>query len=60
MSKRSGPVTFTVGMAVGGFGGFVLGALLGKQFVQVISMIAGLIDRRSSDDERLRFELMSQ
>jgi hypothetical protein len=47
-------------MAVGGFGGFVLGALLGKQFVQVISMIAGLIDRRSSDDERLRFELMSQ
>jgi hypothetical protein len=38
----------------------LLGALLGKQFVQVISMIAGLIDRRSSDDDRLRFELMSQ
>ena len=60
MSKRSGPVTFTVGMAVGGLGGFLLGAVLGKQFVHLVSMIAGLIDRRSSDEDRLRFELMSQ
>jgi hypothetical protein len=60
VSKRNGPVTFTVGIAVGGIGGFLLGAILGKQFVHIISMIAGLIDRRSSDEDRLRFELMSQ
>ena len=60
MSKRNGPVTFSVGVAVGGLGGFLLGAILGKQFVHVISMVAGLVDRRSSDEDRLRFELMSQ
>lgn len=60
MSKRNGPVTFTVGVAVGSLGGFLLGAVLGKQFVHVVSMIAGLIDRRTADEDRVRFELMSQ
>jgi len=60
VSNKNGPATFIAGIALGGFGGFVLGALLGKQFVQIISMIAGLIDRRSAEDDRLRFELMSQ
>ena len=60
MSKRNGSVTFSVGIAVGGVGGFLLGAVLGKQFVHVVSMVAGLVDRRSSDEDRLRFELMSQ
>jgi hypothetical protein len=60
VSQKNGPITFAAGIALGGFGGFLLGALLGKQFVQIISMIAGLIDRRSAEDDRLRFELMSQ
>jgi hypothetical protein len=60
VSKRNGPVTFSLGIAVGGIGGFLLGAILGKQFVHIVSMIASLIDRRSSDEDRVRFELMSQ
>ncbi|MEJ7838839.1 MAG: hypothetical protein WKF81_08485 [Thermomicrobiales bacterium] len=60
MSKRNRPVTFTVGVAVGSLGGFLLGAVLGKQFVHVVSLVGSLIDRRNSDDDRVRFELMSQ
>jgi hypothetical protein len=60
MQNTSRPVTFSAGMLVGGLGGFLLGALLGKQFIHVLSVLVNTVDRRSSDDERLRFELLSQ
>lgn len=48
----------TIGAATAGF---VLGALLGRYIVQMVSMIWALVDRRDrSDEERLRFELLLQ
>ena len=41
--------------------GFVLGALLGRYFAQLLSIIWAFVDRRDrSDDERLKFELLLQ
>ena len=41
--------------------GFVLGAVLGRSLVHLLSMIWAFIDRRDrSDEERLRFELLMQ
>lgn len=41
--------------------GFVLGALLGRYIVQLLSIIWTFVDRRDrSDDERLKFELLLQ
>ncbi len=58
---KNGPITFVLGSIAGGFAGFILGAFLGKYVLHVLSMLIGAIDRRgSSDDERLKFELMLQ
>jgi hypothetical protein len=41
--------------------GFVLGATLGRYFVQLLSVVWAFVDRRDrSDDHRLRFELLLQ
>jgi hypothetical protein len=41
--------------------GFVLGAVLGRSLVHLLSIIWAFIDRRDrSDNERLRFELLLQ
>ena len=41
--------------------GFVLGAVLGRYFVQLLSMIWTFVDRRDrGDEERLKFELLLQ
>ncbi|HWV22755.1 MAG TPA: hypothetical protein VNZ58_01075 [Thermomicrobiales bacterium] len=61
MFKKGGPVTFAVGAAAGLLGGFMLGILVGKYLIQLISLLYGMIDRRgSSDDDRLKFELLLQ
>lgn len=61
MFKQGGPFTFAIGAVAGLFGGFVLGVLFGKYLIQLISLLYGMIDRRSSsDEERLKFELLLQ
>lgn len=61
MFRNSGPITFFVGASMGAFGGFVLGALLGKYVLHLMSVLIGLVDRRGDgDDKRLRFELLLQ
>jgi hypothetical protein len=41
--------------------GFVLGAVLGRSLVHLLSIIWAFVDRRDrSDNERLRFELLLQ
>lgn len=41
--------------------GFVLGAVLGRYIVQLLSMIWAFVDRRDrADQERLKFELLLQ
>ena len=41
--------------------GFVLGAMLGRSLLHLLSVLWAFIDRRDrSDDERLRFELLLQ
>jgi hypothetical protein len=58
---KNGPVTFSIGAVLGALGGFVLGALLGKYALHLMSMLIGVVDRRSSTDEdRLRFEVLLQ
>lgn len=61
MFKNNGPITFTAGVAVGGLGGFILGAILGKYVFHLATVLFGALDRRNgSDEERLRFELLLQ
>lgn len=61
MFKQGGPITFAVGATAGIFGGFVLGVFFGKYLLQLLSLLYGMIDRRSSsDDDRLKFELLLQ
>jgi hypothetical protein len=41
--------------------GFVLGAVLGRYLVQLLSILWAFVDRRDrSDEERLKFELLLQ
>ena len=61
MFKNSGPITFTIGVTVGGLGGFVLGAFLGKYLLHLVSFLIGVVDRRGgTDEDRLKFELLLQ
>lgn len=58
---KSGPVTFSIGATLGALGGFVLGALLGKYALHMLTVLIGVVDRRgSSDEDRLRFEVLLQ
>jgi hypothetical protein len=41
--------------------GFVLGAVLGRYLLQLLSIVWAFVDRRDrSDEERLKFELLLQ
>lgn len=58
---KNGPITFVLGTLTGATAGFVLGALLGKYALHLISLLISAVDRRgSAEDERLKFELMLQ
>ncbi len=61
-SGPSRPIVFSVGVGVGALGGMVVGTLVGKHVVHLLSMVVGLVDRRLSgaSDERLNFELLLQ
>ncbi len=61
MFNHGGPITFAVGVSLGGFGGFVLGAFFGKYLLHLASFLIGVVDRRgSTDEDRLKFELLLQ
>lgn len=61
MFNSGGPITFAVGISLGGFGGFVLGAFFGKYLLHLVSFLIGVVDRRGgADEDRLRFELLLQ
>lgn len=61
MSRNSGPITFSIGVTVGGLGGFILGAFFGKYLLHLVSFLIGVVDRRgSTDEDRLKFELLLQ
>jgi len=59
--KNNGAITFTAGVTVGGLGGFILGAILGKYAFHLATVVFAALDRRDgSEEERLRFELLLQ
>ncbi len=60
--RESGNVTMlVVGILVGVFGGFLLGALLGRSVFQMIGLLVQSITRSNrSDEDRMKFELLLQ
>lgn len=61
MFTKNGPITFTIGVSVGTLGGFVLGAVLGKYALNLVSLLIGVLDRRhGTEEKRLKFELLLQ
>ena len=59
-TKERGTV-FSLGIALGSFGGFVMGMLLGKYLLASVSMVAGLLLRRDpGDKQRPKFEWLLQ
>lgn len=53
--------TLLVGILIGVFGGFLLGAVLGKSVFQLASVLIHMVSRQSkSDQERMKFELLLQ
>lgn len=53
-------VPFAVGAAVGIAAGTVAGVLLGQEIGRAVSGITGAIDRRSSQKDEPRFDLLLQ
>lgn len=61
MFNHGGPITFIAGTATGLLTGIIVGVFFGKYLLQLISLLYNMIDRRgTSDDERLKFELLLQ
>lgn len=61
MSNTSNATTFILGILIGLFGGFLIGAFLGKSVFQLASLLVHLVTRGSkSDEDRMKFELLLQ
>lgn len=61
MKNSSNVTTLLVGMLIGLFGGFIVGAFLGKSVFQLASLLIHLVTKGSrSDEERMKFELLLQ
>jgi len=61
VTRRSGQATFSFGVAFGTIGGFILGVALGRYVFSLVSLLAGLILRRNTDDgNRPKFEWLLQ
>jgi hypothetical protein len=52
---------FSLGIALGSLGGFLVGMLFGKYLLATVSMVAGLVLRRDpGDKQRPKFEWLLQ
>ncbi len=53
--------TLLLGILIGIFGGFLLGAVLGKTVFQLAAVLVHTLNRQTrSDRERMKFELLLQ
>lgn len=53
--------TLLLGIMIGMFGGFLLGAVLGKSVFQMAAVLIHTLNRQTrSDRERMKFELLLQ
>ena len=60
MGRKNGTITFTAGAVSGILGGFMLGIFFGKYVLQVFTLLYNMIDRRSGDADKQRFEWLLQ
>lgn len=61
MKSNTSILTLILASIGAGTAGFILGALLGRYFLQLFSMLWAFVDRRDrNDEERLKFELLLQ
>lgn len=58
-SKNSG-TNLLLGLFIGLLGGFFLGAFFGKSVFQLASLLAHMVSKGRSDEERMKFELLLQ
>ncbi len=52
--------TFLVGIIIGLFGGFLIGAFFGKSIFQLATMLIHLVSKGKSDQDRIKLELLLQ
>ena len=61
MKNTNTATTFLVGIIIGLFGGFLIGAFFGKSIFQLASLLIHLVTKGSkSDEDRMKFELLLQ
>lgn len=61
MKNSNTATTLLVGIIIGVFGGFLIGAFFGKSVFQLASLLIHMVTRGSkSDKERMKFELLLQ
>lgn len=61
MKNSNTATTLLVGIIIGVFGGFLIGAFFGKSVFQIASLLIHMVTRGSkSDKERMKFELLLQ
>lgn len=61
MKNSNSVTTFIVGIIIGVFGGFLIGAFFGKSIFQLAGVLIQLLGKGDkSDKERMKFELLLQ
>lgn len=60
MSSSNSVKTLILGLIIGLFGGFILGALFGKSVFQLASFLIELAKQQRTDEDRMKFELLLQ
>lgn len=61
MKNSNRATTLLLGIVIGMFGGFFIGAFFGKSIFQLASLLIHLLTRGSrSDEDRMKFELLLQ
>lgn len=60
MSAPNNGKTLILGLIIGLFGGFLLGAFFGKSVFQLASFLIDLVNQQRSDEDRMKFELLLQ
>lgn len=52
--------TLLVGIVIGLFGGFLIGAFFGKSIFELASLLINLMTKNKSDQDRIKLELLLQ